>query len=143
MLLTLIIIIILASAISDLIYMRIPNVITIPGMVVAMSWYGLSLGVVGLIFSGLGLVIGVAVFLPFYLMGGMGAGDVKLMGAVGALLGPTDLFYCILFVAVVGGIYALIQMVRFLWGKNAHREKPVLRYGLAIGLGTSLFLYTR
>lgn len=56
-----------------------------------------------------GLCLGIALlFIPFAL-GGMGGGDVKMMGAVGAFLGP-NVFVSFLYTAILGGIWALIVM---------------------------------
>ena len=46
------------------------------------------------------------------LLGGMGAGDVKLMAAVGSILGPTDVFTAFLYSALIGGLYALVVLYR-------------------------------
>ncbi len=56
-----------------------------------------------------GLFLGVAFLLPVYLIGGMGAGDVKLMGAVGSILGPQGVFIAFLYSAIAGGLYALFR----------------------------------
>jgi prepilin peptidase CpaA len=56
----------------------------------------------------LGTLAGASVFLIFYLLGGMGAGDVKLMAGFGALLGAKLLFEAALWTAGVGGIMALV-----------------------------------
>lgn len=67
---------------------RIPNGFTLGGALMGLLLQGWSFGVAGL-FSGMGgLAVGIAILLPFYALKGMGAGDVKLMGAVGAFLGP-------------------------------------------------------
>jgi prepilin peptidase CpaA len=106
--------------------------------------------------------VGIAILLPFYLLGGMGAGDAKLLGAVGGLLGPKGVFLAFLFTALVGGIYALVLLAyhgflkkaflrygimlktffltgNFIYIPPPERErKPKLWYGLAIALGTFL-----
>ncbi len=72
----------------DLRSRRIPNGLTLGGALLGLVLQGWALGVQGL-FSGMGgIVVGIAMLLPFYALKGMGAGDVKLMGAVGAFLGP-------------------------------------------------------
>jgi Flp pilus assembly protein protease CpaA len=76
----------LAAIVTDVRHFRIPNLLTGPllvaGLVYAWSLDGLS----GLLFSSAGVLAGFLFLLPLYLVGGMGAGDVKLMGALGAWL---------------------------------------------------------
>jgi prepilin peptidase CpaA len=109
-----------------------------------------------------------AVLILYYLLGMMGGGDVKLMGAVGALLGPADAFYAFVFSAIVGGIYAIYKLIvealfgnientffyrygvmaktflytrQFAYIRAAETEKKVrLCYGVAISLGTLSFV---
>ena len=54
--------------------------------------------------------LGIALLILFHLLGGMGGGDVKLMGAVGAFLGPKGVLIAFLATALIGGIYALILL---------------------------------
>ena len=58
-----------------------------------------------------GLLLGFAVFFVFYAIGGMGAGDVKLMAAIGAFLGPKDVLFAALYTAIAGGVYAILLLV--------------------------------
>ncbi len=58
-----------------------------------------------------GMALGIGIFILPYLVGGMGAGDVKLMGAVGAVLGPGGVFMAFLATALAGGILALLVML--------------------------------
>jgi prepilin peptidase CpaA len=55
-----------------------------------------------------GWATGVALFLPFFLLRGMGAGDVKLLAALGAWLGPMQTIWLALFASMAGGVMALI-----------------------------------
>ena len=57
--------------------------------------------------AGWGAVLGFAVFLIFYLLNGMGGGDVKLMAGFGSLLGPGAIFWAAWFAAVAGGVMAV------------------------------------
>jgi prepilin peptidase CpaA len=60
----------------------------------------------------LGAVCGFCVFLVFYLLGGMGGGDVKLMAGFGAILGPSRLVEAALLTAMIGGIIAMIVVLK-------------------------------
>ena len=60
----------------------------------------------------LGLVVGLAVMMPGHVIGATGAGDVKLMAAVGAMLGPSLAFKAFLFTALAGGVLAVIVATR-------------------------------
>lgn len=67
---------------------RIPNLVSLGGLVAGLilnTWY---YGLDGLLTGLGGMAVGLGVLLPFYLFKGMGAGDVKLMAAVGAFMGP-------------------------------------------------------
>lgn len=99
------------AAIVDLRTRRIPNLLTFPaaalGILLAMSGAaGQSLGS-----ALLGLGVGVGLMLPGYFWGGTGAGDVKLMGAVGSLLGPGLALRVFLASAIAGGALALVVAV--------------------------------
>jgi len=90
---------------------RIPNVVTVAGAIAAlllrwsMGWGPLLDGVFG---AGLAMLVAL---LPFVL-GLLGGGDVKLLGAVGAFVGADRLFGGLLLIAVVGGVLALVEAVR-------------------------------
>ncbi len=86
---------------------RIPNFITGPGLLFGMLLH-MEYGGWRNMFSALaaGLICG-AVFLVFYLAGGMGAGDVKLIAAVGCIAGLPSIAYLLVFTALSGGVMAL------------------------------------
>ena len=67
---------------------RIPNVLTAVGIFAGLVLQALAGGAPALLASLAGLAVGIAMLLPFYLVRGMGAGDVKLMGTVGTFMGP-------------------------------------------------------
>ena len=56
--------------------------------------------------------LGLALLLPFYVMRGVGAGDVKLLAALGALLGPQSLLLVALYAALIGGLLSLFVLAR-------------------------------
>jgi prepilin peptidase CpaA len=100
-----------AAAIYDVRYRRIPNWLTVSGVVVGFSinWLiGFPEG--GLLFALEGLAVGFVVYLVLYVLRAMGAGDVKLMAAVGALAGYQRWFGIFFVTALVGGVMALVMV---------------------------------
>ena len=96
-----------AAVVEDLMRRTISNlwpVAALAGGIACQRW---ASGWMGLGTALLGVLAGFFVFLVFYLLGGMGGGDVKLMAGFGALLGTGRLLQAALFTAVVGGILAL------------------------------------
>lgn len=95
----------------DLRERRIPNRLTIPACVAALGlrallgWDPLTAGL-------LGLGAGFLVALPIFALGGLGGGDVKLVAAVGAFVGPSALVPTLLVAAIAGGLLALAFAVR-------------------------------
>ena len=101
-----------AATVIDLRSGRIPNKLT-----AAMAGLGLALaatGVSGVTLPGslAGLVIGLALMLPGYALGATGAGDVKLMGAVGAIVGPALVLSAFVCTSLAGGVLAIVVAVR-------------------------------
>ncbi len=78
----------------------------------AHGWVG---GFQGMLFSLAGLGTGFGLFIFFYLAGGMGAGDVKLMAAIGAIVGAYGALVSGILAILVGGVYALGAMC-YQWG---------------------------
>lgn len=99
------------AVIFDVRYRKIPNILTFPAMLAGMVYYTLTGGGAGLLFSLGGLATGLAVLFILFLMGAMGAGDAKLMGAIGALSGTHAVLNAALFSMVAGGVYALILIL--------------------------------
>ena len=159
--------VLIVAAANDLRFQKIPNLLTYPAMAVALVYHFMMNGLDGLLFSTAGLALGIAILIIPYLMGGMGAGDAKLMGAVGAILGAGGVFIAFLFTAITGGVYALIVVLTkrqhfkgfftrqaatlktFIFTKQfipipgeQNEKKPKLCYGIAIAIGTlfSVFL---
>ncbi len=100
------------GAAIDLWTRRVPNVLTLllagTGIVLAATGVsGLSIGA-----ALAGFAIGLALMLPGHLIGATGAGDVKLLAAVGALIGPRRVFTAFVYTALAGGVLALIVAIR-------------------------------
>jgi prepilin peptidase CpaA len=99
--------VVLAAA-FDLQTRRIPNLLTFGAAAAGFVLHGWMNGLQGLAGSVAGWAIGVMLFLPLFLLRGMGAGDVKLLGAVGAGLGPVGVLYAGLYSVLAGGLLALV-----------------------------------
>lgn len=85
---TVVLLLILAvAAWTDLARHRVPNLLTLGGALLGLSLQTWALGMDGLLDGLGGLAIGLLILLPFYKLGGMGAGDIKLMAAAGTFLG--------------------------------------------------------
>jgi prepilin peptidase CpaA len=162
------ILILILSAVYDLRTHRIPNYLTISAMVLGAMYHTSLTGLNGFLFSFAGLFAGFGFLFIFYLMGGMGAGDVKLLGAVGSFLGAKGVFWSFLFSAIAGGLYSLILMLVYrkifastfsnLYYSGVHLimtrklldfgtihsdDRPRLCYGLAIAVGTGFYLFMK
>lgn len=105
-------IVLLISLVTDLKERTIYNKVVLPGMVMGMVINIYFSGLDGLLFSLKGLGVGLGVLLIPFLLGGMGAGDVKLLGAVGAIKGSAFVFNAFLLSALAGGIIALIILLK-------------------------------
>jgi len=155
------VLLLVSAAITDLWRRKIYNLQTYPAMACGLilgyagsGWHGVSI-------SMLGLLAGLTLLLLFYLMGGMGAGDVKLLGAIGALKGASFVTWTMFYTGLVGGMMAFALLI---WqGKTIKTLKSTMRfirhpiqfqkekeeaeyqyipYGLAISLGGFWALFT-
>ena len=92
-------------------YRRIPNWLTVPGLVVGVAVNTAVHGWPGMKASLLGAGLGLLVLLPFVLIRALGAGDWKLTGALGAFLGPSLLVTVLIGSMLVAGLMALALVV--------------------------------
>ncbi len=97
----------LAAAAIDVRTRRVPNVLNalLASVGLALAVTGLSGLSVGAALAGLG--VGLALMLPAFIFGAMGAGDVKLFAAMGTLVGPTHILRAFVFTAIAGGMLAI------------------------------------
>lgn len=100
--------VVMISLFTDLINHKILNVIVIPGAILGFIINVDYTGWQGFLFSGKGLLVGIGLLLIPFIMGGLGAGDVKLLGAIGAIKGTEFVFNTFLGTALAGGIIAVI-----------------------------------
>jgi prepilin peptidase CpaA len=156
----------IVGSVFDVKSRRIPNFVTLPALLLGLSMH-LAHGGWGQFFSSLaaGMICGL-VFLVFYLAGGMGAGDVKLILAVGCIAGLSHVAYLLVLTAISGGVMAvclalihgkLQQTFMNVAGLTSHHTREGLRphpeinvsntqtlrlpYALAIAGGSILTLY--
>ncbi|QCT03983.1 peptidase A24A prepilin type IV [Paenibacillus algicola] len=95
-----------AAFVMDLRYMRIPNMLTVPSALLGLGYHGVTGGVEGVLFSLQGMAAGFGIVLVMYLAGAVGAGDVKLFGAIGAWCGLwftiQGVFYSVFCAGIIG-----------------------------------------
>jgi prepilin peptidase CpaA len=141
-----------AATIDDLARRRIANWIPVAALAGGVAWQMGQSGWIGGLYALGGAGVGFAAFLIFYLLGGMGGGDVKLMAGFGALLGPGNALWAALWTAAVGGILAVCVLAvkgvrrRMERGKEITQsgaEKETIPYAPAITLGVWLSLVPR
>lgn len=132
----------LGAALWDLRTQRIPNGLTLAGLAAGFLWHGVRGGGPGLLLSCEGVAVAALSLLP-YAVRGLGAGDVKLLGAVGALAGPSFTLWTLLGAALAGGPLALVCLAKAKVTASVppdrSRKMPVAP---AIALG-ALFAYVK
>jgi prepilin peptidase CpaA len=92
---------------TDLRTRRIPNWLTLPGVCAGLLVHAIASGVQGIGFSLAGMMLGFGAYFVLYCLRAMGAGDVKLMSALGAILGPAACISVFAATAIAGGVLAL------------------------------------
>ena len=98
----------IVATVVDLRTRRIPNLLTGTMAAAGLGLAAFGLGGISVRAAVLGCLIGLVLMLPGHLLGATGAGDVKLMAAVGSLLGPLVVVKAVLFTAVAGGVLAVV-----------------------------------
>ena len=98
----------LVACVTDLRSRRIPNVLTFGAAGAALVYSAIAGGWSGAGNAALGWLIGAVVFILPFALGGLGAGDLKLLAAMGAWLGPVGAFWLALYTGVAGGVMALV-----------------------------------
>jgi prepilin peptidase CpaA len=94
------------AMVCDIRTRRIPNILTAGAIIVAIPFLTLNGGPAGLSRGLLGAGIGLLLFFPYFALGGLGAGDVKLLAAIGMWLGPVPTLWVALFASMAGGVIA-------------------------------------
>jgi prepilin peptidase CpaA len=107
------------ACITDLRTRRIPNVLTLSAAGLALLFHLVTGGPSAAGWSVAGWIVGALLFLPIFALRGMGGGDVKLLAAVGAWLGPTQVAVAALATSVAGGVIAIVVALGYGYLKQA------------------------
>ncbi len=125
----------LVAAGTDIATRRIPNLLTFGAAAAALAFHATQSGAPGLGLALAGWAVGAAAFFPFFLLGGMGAGDVKLVAALGAWLGPAGALQVALASAIAGGAVAMLVVARARYWRTATANLGRLfRYWSTVGV---------
>src|SRR5437016_2915049 len=87
--------------------LKIPNWLTVSAVLAALAIHLATASWAGLRTPVLGFLVGFVLYLPFLLLLGMGEGDLKLMAAVGSIVGPLNCIFIFVIAGLVGGLMAL------------------------------------
>jgi prepilin peptidase CpaA len=132
-------VVVLIAGYYDIRWRRIPNWLTLASLVVGLALNGVLSGTAGLADAGEGIGLALLINFPLFLLHARGAGDVKLLAALGALVGWRDWFAIFFISSIIGGLLALALMMakgRFrktLWNTGyiisemAHFRAPHMR----------------
>jgi prepilin peptidase CpaA len=160
-------VLVLIAGVSDIRSRRIPNWLTLSGVCAGLALNAATAGLAGFRLSAMGMLLGFGAYLALYSLRAMGAGDVKLMAAVGAIVGPAGWISVFVATAIAAGLLSLGLVIikrrlrETLWnaffivGELAHFRAPYKRrgdldvkdgrslkmpHGLAIAAGTAAVL---
>jgi prepilin peptidase CpaA len=100
------------SLITDIKKRKILNIVTLPAILFGFIYYSFFQGLEGFLYSGKGFLLGLSLLIIPYLLGGMGAGDVKLMAAIGALMGTSFVLYSFVYIAIIGGLISVVLIIK-------------------------------
>lgn len=109
--------------ITDSLTRKIPNALVLTAILLGFAVNGYTNSFQGVAASLAGLTVGLTLLLPLYLTGGMGAGDVKSLAALGALFGPAIILQVFLYTALIGGALSLLH---FCCTSNLRQQSHVM-----------------
>ena len=133
------VVIIVAAAFYDLRERRIPNFLTVAAMALALVAHCWAAGFDGLTTWSLGLLIGGGLLIIPFAMGGMGAGDVKLLACAGSMLGAVHVLYAFVASSLLGAAVALpVFVARRRRPDQADTSPCHIPYGVPLAAGVLL-----
>lgn len=104
-------VLVLIAAVYDIRYRRVPNWLVLIGLVTGVSLATLFFHANGLKTALLGAALAFALYLPLFALRAMGAGDLKLMVAIGAFTGPSNWIVVFVITSMLGGVLALALLL--------------------------------
>lgn len=113
----------------------IPNALLLVSFLLAFLFNFITMGFSGLLLSLMGTILGFALLVIPYLLGGMGAGDVKLLMVIGSFGGWQIVLYSFFLGAMAGG---LIAIGVYIYNLAQNKKISSLPYGIPLSLGTIL-----
>lgn len=123
-----------AACVLDVRTRRIPNVLTFGSALAGVAFHTLSSGGGGALTSAGGWLTGTLLFLPFFALRGMGGGDVKLLAALGAWLGPQETLWLAAYSALAGGVIgAGVALARGYLGTALRNVLAMITYWMYVG----------
>jgi prepilin peptidase CpaA len=124
-----------AAAAIDLRTRRVPNALTAATAAAGLAIAVTGVGSTGVIASIVGGLVGFALLLPGHIWGGTGGGDVKLLAALGTLLGPNKIIVAFLATAISGGLIALvIALLHRRFRNETFAYAPAIAVGAIVAL---------
>ncbi|OEH86183.1 hypothetical protein BHU72_11640 [Desulfuribacillus stibiiarsenatis] len=162
----LLLLVLIICTITDIRERKIYNKIIFPSLAVTILWHTMEAGWAGLGTSLLGFVMGLLLLLIPFMLGGMGAGDVKLLALIGAIKGYAFVLTTAVYMALIGGTIAIVILSRKdawniirslgyylsaiqcgmkvpLVALDSQNMKTTYPYGVAIALGAVISLFTK
>lgn len=114
--------------------LKVPNWITFPLVVAGVVYNAVTFGWAGFGLSLVGTGVGLALLLPAYAVGGMGAGDVKLLAGVGAWVGPVVTLYAFCVSSILGGVIAVAMvLIGRSWRRHFHQFWAICNEFVTVG----------
>ena len=102
---------VVVAAVYDIRFRRIPNWLSLTMVALGLVLNLALQGTPGIVTSLIGLLVASLIYFPLYLLRAMGAGDVKLMAAVGAVVGVRNWFFVFVFSIVIGAVLGLLALL--------------------------------
>lgn len=120
-------VVVVPAAVLDLRFRRIPNLLSLAGILLGMAVNVFFSGVDGLLLAAAGMLLAFGIGFPLWLAGWFGAGDVKLLSAVGAIVNVKLLLPVLAGIAIAGGVIAAMHLL----GRRLQKE-PFFVYAMSL-----------